>query len=243
MNAANVWMMRLLAKIRSIRGEADRARDLNQLASQLAASVLTLYVDGNGFWACQLTDGTKVEVRHCIDFFTTIASMKDDLGPRRIEEMLAFVDRELWTPHWLRALSVLDGAASLSARADHGYAGSYDAWPALTVEATFIVGRKQEALERLRSLTPATKEGPFGQSHYVETEQYPVRKALSYGQDYFASASGSFAEVIVRTVFGFTPAAGEEWTPVPTVVPGFEGQLRDLRYGGKLVTVSIRETK
>jgi hypothetical protein len=241
MNAANVWMMRLLAKIRSMRGEADRARDLNQLADQLAAAVLTLYVDGNGFWACQLTDGKKVEVRHCIDFFTTIASMKQDLGPRRIEEMLAFVDRELWTPHWLRALSVLDEAAGLSTRADHGYTGSYDAWPALTVEATFWVGRKREAFERLRSLAPATREGPFGQSHYVETEQDPVRKALSFGQDYFASASGSFAEVILRTVFGFSPAVGEEWRPVPAVAPGFEGWLSNLRYGSKLVTASIHK--
>lgn len=243
MNAANVWMMRSLAKIRSLRGEADQARELNRLAGALAAEILSLYVNGQGFWACQLTDGKKVEVRHCIDFFTTIAAMKDDLGAQRIEEMIAFVNRELWTPHWLRALSLRDGAANLATRGDHGSTGSYDAWPALTAEAIFQTGGKSEALERLRSVVPATHEGPFGQSHYVATETYPVRKALSYGQDYFASASGAFAEVILRTVFGFAPEAGEEWQPVAAAAPGFEGQLRNLRYGGKLMTISVHETK
>jgi hypothetical protein len=155
--------------------------------------------------------------------------------------MIAFVNQELWTPHWLRALSLRDGAANVATRADHGSTGSYDAWPALTAEAIFLTKRKSEALERLRSLAPATHEGPFGQAHYVATEIYPVRKALSYGQDYFASASGAFAEVILRTVFGFSPAVGEEWLPVPAVAPGFEGQLRNLRYGGKLVTIRTHE--
>jgi hypothetical protein len=89
MNAANVWMMRSMARIRTARGEADQARELNQLADKLAKEVLGLYVDGQGFWACELPDGKKVEVRHCIDFFTTIAAMQNELGPRRIEEMIS----------------------------------------------------------------------------------------------------------------------------------------------------------
>lgn len=47
----------------------------------------------------------------------------------------------------------------LSTRPDHGSTGSYDAWPALTAEAIFRVGRKAEALDRLRSVTLATREG------------------------------------------------------------------------------------
>ena len=237
MNSANVWMMRSVAELRTRRGEAAKAAQLKQLADRLAAEVLTLYVDGKGYWACRLDDGKRVEVRHCIDFFTLIDTMQSDLGQRRINEMIDFVDRELWTPHWLRALSLQDAAANLSLRPDHGSTGSYDAWPALTAEAMYRVGRKQEALERLRSLEPATREGPFGQSHDVATEQYPVRKGGAFGQEYFCSASGSFAEVILRTLFGFAPNAYQEWHGTQPAVPGFDGQLINLRYGGKLFTI------
>jgi hypothetical protein len=108
------------------------------------------------FGPCELPGGKKVEVRHCIDFFTTIAAMENDLGPRRIEEMISFVTRELWTPEWLYALSPRDRAAGESTRPDHGSTGAYDAWPSLTAEAFFKTGRKVEALERLRSVESAT---------------------------------------------------------------------------------------
>src|SRR5271165_4734281 len=237
LNAANVWMMRSMAKIIGEHREPRRAEELNQLADKLAAEVLSLYVDGQGFWACLMADGKKIGVRHCIDFFTTIAAMRDDLGAQRIEEMVAFVNRELWTPHWLYALSPLDGAAKVSMRPDHGSTGSYDAWPALTAEAIFKVGGDAEALERLRSAVPATREGPFGQAHYVATNVYPVRKALDL-QDYFESASGSFAEVIVRTLFGF-PDAIEEGFQASKIVPGFQGSLKNVRYRGELLTITI----
>jgi hypothetical protein len=184
-----------------------------------------------------MANGKKIDVRHCIDFFTTIAAMKDDLGARRIEEMVAFVNRELWTPDWLYALSPLDGAARESTRPDHGSTGAYDAWPALTYEAIFRVGRKSEALERLRSVAPATREGPFGQAHYVATNVYPVRKALDL-QDYFESASGSFAEVIVRTLFGFPDKVGEKFQ-ASRMVPGFEGSLKNVRFRERLLTITI----
>jgi hypothetical protein len=237
MNAANVWMMRSMARIRTARGEVDQARELNQLADKLAKEVLSLYVDGQGFWACEMPDGKKVEVRHCIDFFTTIGAMENELGRRRIEQMTSFVNRELWTPHWLYALSPRDGAAKDSLRPDHGSTGSYDAWPALTAEALFKAGSKTEALERLRSVAPAIREGPFGQAHYVATEAYPERKALDL-QDYFESASGSFAEVIVRTLFGLANSNGKELART-AVVPGFQGSLRNLRYRGEFLTITV----
>jgi len=101
----------------------------------------------------------------------------------------------------------------------------------------YRVGRKREALERLRSLEPATREGPFGQSHDVAAEQNPVRKGGAFGQEYFCSASGSFAEIILRTLFGFAPEAYQEWHSSQPTVPGFDGQLTNLRYGGKLLTL------
>ncbi len=239
MNAANVWMMRAMAALRNKRGEAARSVELKKDADAVAAAVLNLYVDHEGFWACRLSDGTKVPVRHCIDFFTLIDCVQNDLGQSRIDQMVEFVNRELWTPHWLRALSLRDVAAAKATRADHGSTGSYDAWPALTAEAIFKVGRQQEALDRLRSLDPATREGPFGQAHYVATEQYPVRKALSFGQDYFASASGAFAEIILRTIFAFAPGVEDQWRWSPPPVPGLSGRLTNVRYKGKLLNASI----
>ena len=238
MNAANVWMMRSVANIRKARGESDRVADLNRLADRLAKEVLNLYIDGQGFWACRMTDGSKVEVRHCIDFITMIATIEEDLGGRRIEEMTAFVNRELWTPQWLYALSPCDGAAKVATRPDHGSTGSYDAWPAVTAEAIFKTGLRAEALDRLRSNESATREGPFGQAHYAATEEYPVRKAMDL-QDYFESASGSFAEVIIRSVFGFSHATETEWPPAAATVPGFEGSLTNLRFRGKLLTITV----
>jgi hypothetical protein len=203
----------------------------------LAEEVLGLYVDGQGFWACQLPDVKKVNVRHCIDFFT---AMENELGPRRIAEMISFVDRVLWTPSWLYALSPRDGATKESLRPDHGSTGSYDAWPALTAEAFFKTGRKADALELLRSTEPATRECPFGQAHNVATNVYPVRKALDL-RDYFESASGCFAEVIVRTVFG-SSYSGKEDLLATVIVPGFEGSLKNLRHRGKLVAVAAMHT-
>jgi hypothetical protein len=153
--------------------------------------------------------------------------------------MIRFVNQELWTTDWLRSLSLRDAAAAKATRADHGSTGSYDPWPALTVEAIFRAGMEPEAMERLRSLEPATREGPFGQAHYVATEQYPVRKALSFGQDYFASASGAFAEIILRTICGFAPDVDDQWQWSPPRVPGFSGRLINLRYKGRLLSASI----
>lgn len=233
LNASNVWMMRTVAKLRERVGDKDRAADLKKQADELCQRVLELYMDGKGYWACQLDDGKRVEVRHCIDFFTTIFCIEKDLSERRIGEMTAFVDRELWTEDWLYALSPLDGAAKESLRPDHGSTGSFDAWPALTAEAMFLVGEKEKALARLRSLDPATKEGPFGQAHYCANNDHRTRKAVS--MDYYESSAGAgFAEVILRTIFGFSPGLDEEWVWTVPSCPGLTGRLRNVRYKGKL---------
>lgn len=162
-------------------------------------------------------------------------SPNSDSGTKhyRIDEMVAFVRKELWTKDWLRALSLNDREAATATRADHGSTGSYDAWPALTIEAFFLAGRKGEALDRLRSLVPALEEGALGQAHYVATERFPVRKAVSFGQDYFEGCSGAFAEVIIRTIFGFSPELDDHWRWLPRQQPGMRGHLKNLRYVGK----------
>jgi hypothetical protein len=54
-------------------------------------------------------------------------------------------------------------------------------------------------------------------------------------------ASGAFAEVIVRTIFGF-PDAVEGKIQASTMVPGFERSLKNVRYRGRLLTITIPRT-
>ncbi len=240
LNAANVWMMREVAKLRERTGDAARARDLRQAADQLAKHVLELYVDGKGYWACEFDGGKRVEVRHCIDYFMLISCMAEDLGEQRLREMNDFVGRELWTKDWLYALSPLDGAAKESLRPDHGSTGSFDAWPALTAEAMFLASRKEQhgkaqALQHLQSIDPVTWEGPFGQAHYCADHGRPTRKAVS--MDYYESTAGAaFAEIIIRTIFGFSPQDDEGWTWAQPGCPGLSAELLNVRYKGRLLS-------
>jgi hypothetical protein len=233
LNAANVWMMRTVAKLRARSGEVGTAANLTKQADDLAKQVLDLYVDGKGYWACLLDSGQRIEVRHCIDFFFIVACMREDLGRRRLNEMADFVNRELWTKDWLRALSEMDGAAEVSLRPDHGSTGSFDAWPAFTAEAMFRAGHKGQALARLRSIDQVTREGPFGQAHLVAEDQHPTRKAVV--MDYCEDGSAAFAEVIIRTLFGFAPGIDEGWTWSAPNCPGLEAELMHVRFNGELL--------
>ena len=215
-NASNVWMMRTLAKCYAKRGDAKRAKYLRHDADQLAREVLKLYKPENGWWYCRMPDGTLKEVRSIVDFITIATCMKEDLSHDIRNRMMDNVERELWTGQWLRALSIEDPSAKEtlsrpeimatlnagwpgdSLRADHGFTGSYAAWPALSIEAFSIMGRKNRALEMLRCVEPVLDEGPFGQSHYIAGPTRPVRKALNGGQDYFEGGGGAFADVILR---------------------------------------------
>ena len=52
--------------------------------------------------------------------------LAEDLSATQKREMVGFVQRELLTPNWMRALSVQDAAAPASDRKDHGPFGAYE---------------------------------------------------------------------------------------------------------------------
>ena len=54
------------------------------------------------------------------------AQLTEDLSATQKREMVGFVQRELLTPNWMRALSVQDAAAPASDRKDHGPFGAYE---------------------------------------------------------------------------------------------------------------------
>ena len=140
-NAANVWMMRTVADVYEQRGNTERAAELRDQADQMAQAVLGMYKPGDGVWCALHRDGERVELRHCFDFVCVGRFMFEDLTPQMKQEMVAFVERELLTDHWMRAMSPQDKAAARSDRPDHGPMGAYDAWPALTAESMCQLGR------------------------------------------------------------------------------------------------------
>lgn len=123
-NAANVWMMESLATLLLARdhpGDASQAHSLRKHADAMAAAVLSLYVEGKGYWRARYPNGTELPVQHVIDFVYTSEFLgAERLGPRRLAEMNTFVREKLLTDTWMRALAADDPAAAASDRTDHG---------------------------------------------------------------------------------------------------------------------------
>lgn len=237
-------------------GNLTRAAELRQLASMLSPVVRErLYVKGKGFWRCEKPSGELVEVRHIIDFTTTSLALGTDLSSTTALEMVDFVQRELKTQYWLRALSLHDGAAPNSDRKDHGPYGSYDGWMGETLSALATLGRYDLALELVQAMAAVYDRGPGGQSHQVftvgdsDTIDLPAKAAAD--QQYFALSGAVIANAIITDLFGVDPGAGHNATDSPdpsTIVKhpasprGFEGTLKHIRLRGSLYTLQSNST-
>jgi hypothetical protein len=243
-NAANVWMMRAVADMYDQRGNKARAAELRGWADQIAQAVLGMYKSGDGVWYALHRDGQRVELRHCFDFVCIGRFMCDDLTPQMKPEMVAFVERELLDPPWMRAMSPLDKAAEQSDRPDHGPMGAYDAWPALTAESMCLLGAWQPAVEFLRSTQAALDEGVYGQAreYYGENRRQhgaPVHIAMRGACMRESVGGGAFAETIIGTLFGFQPQSGKALSLYdPNVDRGFEGRLLNVNFRGKLLDIT-----
>ena len=241
LNAANVGMMRAFADLTESRGEGGEAAQLREAAKHLAAAVLLLYVPGQGVWDCLQPDGKHQGVRHVYDFIMTGNWMFEDLSPSMRGEMVRFVEQELMTKYWLRALSLKDPAALQSDRPDHGPMGAYDAWPPLTLATMNRFGYQKEALDALHRFETVTHEGPFSQSHELLGREYDARARVTERgfQTTNELCGGAFADVIISSFFGFQP----DWTGKLAIVNpesprGFEGRLSGVRWRGKLYTLA-----
>jgi hypothetical protein len=247
-NAADVWMMREFAGILQAVGEPDEARRMLAEADAMAIAVMTLYVPGKGVWASLHRDGSRVEMRHCYDFATVGRLMAGDLSANVRREMVGFVKRELLDEKWMRAQSMLDVAAAVSDRPDHGSMGAYDAWPAVTVDAMCALGYWKDAVTFLRRTQAAIYEGVYAQAHefYGPTRrQYdaPVRIAQREGCMRECSGGGAFAETIIGTLFGYAAKPGGKLALMDAGVPrGFRGELHHVRHGTELFQIRSGET-
>jgi hypothetical protein len=186
-NALNVQGMRFVAGLLNepaMAAEADR----------LAADVLSLYADGP--FACLQPDGSRRVVRTILDFVYVGRCMTDDLPDGVRKGMTAFFERELQTDDWLYALSPEDPDAITrflpsfqTFRADHQATGSYDGWPGRAASVLLRFGERDRAIEWLRGLQEVTREGPFGQAHFIHPGG--ARKASFYNGNCYFNASGS----------------------------------------------------
>jgi hypothetical protein len=243
-NAANVWMMRRVAEIQETEGNTVRAAELRAKAAKLLPAVLALYEPGQGVWDALHNDGSRVQVRHVFDFATIGLTIPEDLTPKMRNEMADFVERELLTDHWMRAQSLSDIAAADSNRPDHGPMGAFCAWPAETAAAFCEFGEYDKALDVLHRCAWVTEEGPFSQSRELSSRKPDaLARITSRGgspnshQTYNASNGGSFAETIIRGLFGYQPDFLQKELPADSHPQDFHGQLLNVRLDGRLMNL------
>lgn len=243
-NALDVWMMREDSALQELKGHAARAQDLRDQAEKLLPAVLALYEPGEGVWYGLHDDGKRVELRHCVDYIYVGEALANDLTPDMRREMTDFVERELLTCDWMRAMSLKDAAAAVSDRPDHGPMGAYDGWPPLTARTMWRLGYPNEAFDFYCRTAGVTREGPFAQAHEFygpNRGQYdaPVRIAERDGCMKECISGVAFADVVLNTFFGFEPSLDanniliDQKTPRP-----FTGKLLNVFAHGRRFTIS-----
>ena len=255
-NAANAWMSAAFADVAEAwAGDGALAASLRADADTTAAAVLTqLYLPGAGFFGARQPNGSLTPVAHVMDHVYVTrylgvvgAPAASGVGAGRIplavaDEMAAWAAAQLRVPHWMRALSLLDPAAPLSNRSDHGPSGAYVGWPPLTIKALAMQRRHDEALAFLLDTAFATTLGAYGQAIEIRPPGLPY-KPMDVTL-YNALVAHAFSDAIITTFFGFVPLADLPGQP-PTTSPladaatprGFDGRLSGVRWRGALYDV------
>ncbi len=196
-NALNAKGLRFL-------GELTGDSALTRAGDGLARDVVGLYASGP--FACVQPDGSRRVVRTVLDFNYVGLSITQDLPADVKRGMAEYFERELQTPDWLRALSPHDPDALTPSlprfqrfRADHQATGSYDGWPARAAAVLWRFGEREKVLRWLAAIQELTREGPFGQAHFIHADG--ARKASFFnGNCYFESAGCGFATTLLDEV-------------------------------------------
>jgi hypothetical protein len=240
LNAANVYMLRKTASYFDASLDQRRASELRARADRLLPAVLSLYVPGQGVWNAMDSKSRKVPIRHCYDYIVIGQALENDLTTTIKTEMNHFVTSELLTDTWMRAMSLKDPAAGKSDRPDHGPMGSYDAWPPMTMDVLCRFGEFNKAITFLRAAESVTHLGSWAQAHEFTGPNSRgnspiVQTASRGGQDANEGCGAAFAEVIIRSFFGFRPDLSSD-EPVllsPHTPRNFRGKLKHLLWKKK----------
>jgi hypothetical protein len=250
-NAANVWNLRTVADFLQHAGRDGEAADLRARADQLLPNVLSLYLPGEGVWSCLQPDGSRVPVRHCLDFFTTAQCLADDLSRAQLTEMVGFFLRELKSETWMHALSPLDPDTAHSSRTDHQDEGAYTTWPAYCFEVLMQTGHEADAVRWLGDASrpgfaDVTRQGPFGQA-YCHGDAGSPRFAgagakapieMPHIEKPVLVSGGKYAQIIVEALSGLEPVLFGDLALHPRRLPftltlhhiGLRGELYSLNY-------------
>ena len=239
-NAANIWMMRRLADYHTQLGHLKRAADLRAQADALVPELLKLYNPKTGSWNVLYPDGRQIDSRHIYDYLTVGTTISEDLNSSIKIGMIDFVDRELMTKTWMRAMSRQDPSAFDSDRSDHGPAGSYSGWPAKAAQATAELGRFDKALDMFHRFRDAFNSAIPQAIELTKVEGQDglqARVSTRAGAS-FAEVSGSFAEVVINTFFGFRPSPDAKNALWESQTPrGINGRLCHVHWNNGLYTI------
>lgn len=242
LNAANVYNLRFAAELLEHKGQKEKAEALRKEAVALGGRVNDLYIDGKGIWRCRLPDGSYNEVHHCYDFGVTLVTMGDMMPAKQKKEMVAFFQRELQTPTWMRALSTKDLDVTFSIRPDHQWTGAYCSWPALALSGLYAAGETDIAMNWIKGLASSSRQGPYAQAHFAEAFIDPETnggaiKAPSdppYINDWACVSGCNYLEPIVDSIFGVNAGLFGEITAKPQFGKfDAKAELRNINYQGK----------
>jgi hypothetical protein len=252
LNAANVHNLRFAAELVEFKGDKAKAAALRKEADELGRRVLELYVPGKGIWKCRLPDATYNEVHHCYDFGTTLMNIGDMMPGSQKKEMVAFFNRELKTPTWMRALSTRDLDVTFSIRPDHQWTGAYCSWPALALSGLFAAGEVELANEWMKGLAKTSMQGPYAQAHFTETFHAPESNGGAikspsdqpYINDWACVSGCNYLEPIVDSIFGINAGLFGTVEAKPQF-GSFDAhaELRNINYQGKLFTANRQGIK
>ena len=233
-------MMRETAAFHRLVGNEARAEELSEEVEPMIQRILNLYA-GNGVWNSLYPDGSKIEVRHCLDFMFMGRYLPEDIPSEIKSEMMEFVYRELITDNWMRAQSQDDIAAMDSDRPDHGPLGAFDGWPAGTMDALVQLGFPDKAMDFYHNIRPVTNEGIWAQAHEIWGEDKwkkngKVRIAKRGWHNRESSSGIAMSQVMMKNFFGFYPSVDGQALK-PNKDWSFEGKLYHVKYKGKYYTL------
>jgi hypothetical protein len=242
LNAANVHNLRFAAELVEHKGDKSKADAMRKEANDLGRRVLELYVPGKGIWKCRLPDGSYNEVHHCYDFGVTLMTIGDMMPASQKKEMVAFFQRELQTPTWMRALSTRDLDVTFSIRPDHQWTGAYCSWPALALSGLYAAGEISVATDWIKGLAKTSQQGPIAQAHFTETFSEPetnggAKKAPSdqpYINDWACVSGCNYLEPVVESIFGVDAGLFGNISAKPQFGTfDAKAELRNINYQGK----------